>query len=68
MKPYKWMTQDSKYWSVYTMKSFIFFQNNYSYDGELPICHSAENLMRFAELEGKQASIFLRVYNNLYFK
>ena len=60
------MTQDSKNWTTHTMKQFILAQNNYSYDGEACITHSAESLMSFAYIEGTQAPIFLKVYNKLY--
>ena len=66
MRLYKWMTQDSSDWTTYTMKSFILFQNNFCYDGHPPIRHTADSLIKFAELEGKQVDRFLNVYKNIY--
>ena len=66
MRLYKWMTQDSSQWTAYTMKSFILFQNNFCYDGNPPIRHSAYSLIKFAELEGKQVDKFLKIYKNIY--
>lgn len=66
MKRPNWMTQASKDWTIRTMRQFIVMQNNYSFDGESPMRHSAEQLMKFACIEGARANQFLKVYNSLY--
>ena len=66
MKRYKWKTQLSSDWTVYTMRSFIVDQNTYSYDGEEPIVHSLDTLMKFADISGKKAEQFAKEYKKLY--
>jgi hypothetical protein len=66
MKQFKWMYQESNAWSSYTIRSFIIFQNTYSYDGEKPIVHSLENLIRFADISDKKVEQFTKQYKKLY--
>lgn len=63
----KWMVTDANEWSTHTMKQFILFQNSYSYDGNEPIKHSANALIKFASMEDeKQIAKFIKVYAKLY--
>ena len=62
-----WMDTEANDWDEETMKRFIWDQNNYSYDGEAPVKHSAESLIRFCDMNTKEKiGRFNEVYKRMY--
>lgn len=62
-----WMDTEANEWSDEMMEDFIWSQNNYSYDGEPPVKHSAQALIRFSDMDApEKIGRFNEIYNRMY--
>ena len=63
-----WMEiEEQSQWTPKLMKDFIWEQNNYRYDGNSPIKHSAAKLMSFAGItDSEKVKQFNRAYKSIY--
>lgn len=67
MQNINWIDIEANYWGDDQMAEYIWFQNNYSYDGEPPMTHSAKQLIDFCDMENPiKISKFNEIYNMLY--
>jgi hypothetical protein len=61
-----WTDVDPNKWTDDQIKDYIWDQNNYCYDGNPPIHHSADDLFRFAEPSEAMRERFNGIYDQMY--
>lgn len=62
-----WMDKEANEWNDEMIEEFIWFQNNYSYDGAPPVRHTAQALIRFSDMDApEKISRFNEIYNRMY--